>query len=68
MGNGAVSVNGFATARQSPRGEARYFRISFEGHKAILRIGPGDHTAQTFELTRDQLKGLVLDAMPELLR
>lgn len=47
---------------------ARFFRIVFHGKRAILKIGPGDHTVQEWELSKDQLRGLVLDALPELLR
>ena len=47
---------------------ARFFRIVFHGNQAILKIGPGDHTAQEWELDKDQLRRLVLDALPELLR
>ena len=42
-------------------------RLVFEGDKIFLRIGPGDHTARTFEITEAQLKGIVLDALPVLL-
>lgn len=49
--------------------EARFFRLTFpEPGKILLKIGPGDHTVQVWELSRDQLRGLVLDAIPELLR
>lgn len=49
--------------------EARFFRLTFpEPGKIVLKVGPGDHTVQAFELSKDQLRGLVLDAMPELLR
>ncbi len=49
--------------------EVRYFRLTFpEPGKIFLKVGPGDHTQQIFELTRDQLRGLILDALPELLR
>lgn len=48
--------------------EARFFRLTFPGDKILLIVGPGDHTAQVWELTQDQLRGLVLDAMPKLLR
>jgi hypothetical protein len=48
---------------------ARFFRITFpERGKIILNIGPGDHTAERWELNKDQLRCLVLDAIPELLR
>lgn len=48
---------------------ARYVRITFpEPGKILLKVGPGDHTVQVFEINEDQLKNLVLDAMPKLLR
>lgn len=47
---------------------ARYVSLTFpEPGKIILKIGPGDHTCQTFELARDHLRGLVLDGLPTLL-
>lgn len=70
MANGVRSVNGSVIALcpdQSVK-TARYFRIVFHGKQAILKIGPGDHTVQEWELDKDQLRGLVLDALPELLR
>lgn len=49
--------------------QARFLRLTFpEPGKILLNIGPGDHTTQAWELSKDQLRGLVLDAMPELLR
>ncbi len=49
--------------------EARYFRITFpEPGKILLTVGPGDHTTQVFELNKNQLRGLILDALPELLK
>ena len=48
---------------------ARYLRLAIpEPGNLLLKIGPGDHTVQVFKITREQLRGLVLDAMPELLR
>jgi hypothetical protein len=47
---------------------AHYIRLTFpEPGKIVLAIGPGDHTCQFWELSREQLCELVLDAMPELL-
>jgi hypothetical protein len=34
----------------------------------MLSIGPGDHTVQRWEISVDELKGLILDGMPILLR
>lgn len=48
---------------------SRYFRITFpEPGRAILKVGPGDHTIQQWELTPDDIKGLVRDCIPELLK
>lgn len=48
---------------------ARYVSLTFpEPGKIILKIGPGDHTCQTFQLEESALKTIVLDAMPKLLR
>ena len=46
---------------------ARFFRLVKQDDNLLLKIGPGDHTVQVFKITREQLRGLVLDAMPELL-
>ena len=47
---------------------ARYLRLAIpEPGNLLLKIGPGDHTVQVFKITREQLRELVLDAMPELL-
>lgn len=46
-----------------------FFRITTpERGKYVLSIGPGDHTVQRWELDADQIKGLVKDVLPELLR
>lgn len=48
---------------------ARYVSLTFpEPGKIILKIGPGDHTCQTFALDENQLKVIVQDAIPKLLR
>lgn len=48
---------------------ARYVSLTFpEPGKIILKIGPGDHTCQTFQLEESALKMIVLDALPKLLR
>jgi hypothetical protein len=48
---------------------ARYVSLTFpEPGKIILKVGPGDHSVQTFEITESQLKCIILDAMPNLLR
>ena len=62
-------LSGFASANQSDPQTARFFRITFpERGKPVMNIGPGDHTCQRWHLDMDQLRCLVLDAMPELLR
>lgn len=48
--------------------EAKTFRLTFPDRKPVVVIGLGNHECIRFELTFDQLRGLVLDAMPELLR
>lgn len=47
---------------------ARHFRLTFPDGKPVLCVGPGDHTAIWYQLEWDQVRGLVLDAMPELLK
>lgn len=47
---------------------AKSFRLTFEDGKPFLCVGPGDHTVIRYALTWDQVRGLVLDAMPELLK
>ena len=62
-------LSGFESIQSSDPKTARFFRITFpERGKIILRIGPGDHTVQQWELTPDDIKGLVRDCIPELLR
>jgi len=65
----ASPLNGFASAQSSDPLNARFFRITFpEPGKPMLNIGPGDHTLHRWHLTMDDIKGLVLDCMPHLLR
>jgi hypothetical protein len=65
----ASPLSGFASANQSDPQTARFFRITFpEKGKPVLNIGPGDHTCQRWHLSMDDLKALVRDALPELLR
>ncbi len=65
----ASQLNGFASAQSSDPKTARFFRITFpERGKPVLNIGPGDHTVQRWELSMEDLKGLVKDCLPELLR
>lgn len=65
----ALQSSGFASVRSSDQKTARFFRITVpEPGKYVLNVGPGDHTIQRWELDKDQLRGLVLDALPELLR
>lgn len=62
------SLSGFASANQSGPQTARFFRITFpEKGKPVLNIGPGDHSVQRWNLTMEDLKGLVKDVLPELL-
>ena len=71
MGNGRLFANGsvIAPCQNQNVTTARHFRLTIpERGKYILKIGPGDHTSQDFELNKDQLRGLVLDAIAELLR
>lgn len=64
----ASQLNGFASAQSSAPKTARFFRITFpEPGKPMLNIGPGDHTVQRWNLSMDEIRGLVLDCMPELL-
>jgi hypothetical protein len=65
----ALPLSGFASVQSSDPKTARFFRITFpERGKPVLNIGPGDHTVQRWELTMEDLKGLVKDCLPELLR
>lgn len=67
--NTVSSLSSFASANQSGPQTARFFRITFpERGKPVLSVGPGDHTVQRWHLTMEDLRGLVLDSMPELLR
>ena len=62
-------LNGFASAQSSDPKTARFFRITFpEKGRPVLNIGPGDHTCQRWHLSMDDLKSLVRDSLPELLR
>jgi hypothetical protein len=47
---------------------AKCVRLTFQDGKAFLCVGPGDHTVIRYAMTWDQVRGLVLDAMPELLK
>ena len=47
---------------------ALHFRLTFENDRAIIVIGPGDHTCERWEISRDQLANLVLDAMPRVVK
>lgn len=65
----ALQSSGYASVQSSAPKTARFFRLVFpEPGKIRLKIGPGDHTLQEWELSKEQLKGLVQDAMPELLK
>ena len=61
-------LNGFASVQSSDLKTARFFRITFpEKGKPVLNIGSGDHTVQRWHLSMDEIRGLVLDCLPELL-
>ena len=63
------SLSGFASVNRPDPQTARFFRITFPEHgKPTLKIGPGDHTSQTWLLSMDDVKMLVRDCLPELLR
>lgn len=65
------ATGGRRAALPSERGcvVARYVSLTFpEPGKIILKIGPGDHTVQTFELEESQLRCIVRDAVSKLLR
>lgn len=64
-----AALGGFESVQSSDPKTARFFRITFpERGKILLKVGPGDHTIQQWELSRDDIRGLVLDCLPELLR
>lgn len=66
--NSASPLRGYASANQSDPQTARFFRITFpEKGKPVLNIGPGDHTVQRWQLSMEDLRGLVKDCLPELL-
>jgi hypothetical protein len=68
MTSTASQLNGFASVQSSAPKTARFFRITFpEKGKPVLNIGPGDHTVQRWHLSMEDLRGLVKDALPELL-
>lgn len=65
----ALQSSGFASVQSSDLKTARFFRITIPSPgKYVLNVGPGDHTIQRWELDRDQIRGLVKDVLPELLR
>jgi len=70
MVNGARSVSGCATVQCANR-QARFLSITFPERGQIapitLKIGPGDHTCDRWEIDRDQLRLIVLDSLPWLL-
>jgi hypothetical protein len=48
---------------------ARYVRVTFpEPGKILLKIGPGDHSVQVFEISEADLRGIVRDVIPQILR
>lgn len=69
----ALQVGGGGTAcppyeRGSVVKTSRFFRITFpERGKPVLNIGPGDHTVDRWNLSMEEIRGLVLDCLPELL-
>ncbi len=67
--NLAAQLSGFASVQSSDPKSAKFFRLTEpERGKLMLSIGPGDHTVQRWEISIDELKGLILDGMPILLR
>ena len=67
--NIASPLSGFASASRSDPQTARFFRITFPSpDKILLKIGPGDHTVQTWVLSREDALALVRDCIPQLLR
>jgi hypothetical protein len=63
-----LQSSGFASVQSSDPKTARFFRITFpEKGKPVLNIGPGDHTVQRWQLSMEEIRGLVLDCLPELL-
>ena len=46
---------------------AETVRLTVEGGKPFLTIGQGNHDALRFQITWDQVRGFVLDAVPQLL-
>lgn len=63
-----LQSSGFVTAHSPDPKTARYFRITFPDPDTIhLKIGPGDHTVQTWVLSRDDIKGLIRDCLPDVL-
>jgi len=70
MANGAASVSGYATARcasQHPT-QARFLRLTFDANQIILKVGPGDHTVDEWQIDKNQLRSLILDGLPWLLK
>jgi hypothetical protein len=64
----ALQSSGYASVQSSDPKTARFFRITFpEKGKPMLNIGPGDHTVQRWHLSMEEIRGLVLDCLPELL-
>lgn len=64
-----LQSSGYASVSSSDPKTARFFRITFpEKGKPVLNIGPGDHTVQRWHLSMEEIRGLVLDCLPELLR
>ena len=65
----AAQLSGFASVQSSAPKSAKFFRLTEPAPgKLMLSIGPGDHTVQRWEISVDELKGLILDGMPILLR
>jgi hypothetical protein len=49
--------------------QARFLRVTFpEPGKILLNIGPGDHSVDRWEISEEQLRLFILDAMPNLLK
>ena len=61
------NTEGFASLISPAPQTARFFRLTFPDGQPRLTIGPGDHTSQTWLLSREQVILLVKDALPEVL-
>ena len=47
--------------------QARFLRVTFLEGKINVNIGPGDHSVDRWEISEEQLRLFILDAMPRVL-